>query len=211
MKPKYKIGDRVRIVDKWNAGTNENPSGRMDHWLGKVMTIRFVSAHYYEMVEDQSENSGYGWYWNDDCIAGLEKEHAQRRSSSRRMKKIVITTDGETTQARYYEDRTLVHTAEAVCSPDDTFDFGTGAKLAAERLLEKMKPQPKFKEGDVVRITDNMDTSLRETPYHHLLVGGFAKVLDPGDRWVGVVGLDRCAELLPQSVLAEHLELVETK
>ena len=51
--------------------------------------------------------------------------------------KIIITTDGKTTLARLYEGKKVVKTAEAHCSPDDTFDFFVGANLAMERLIGK--------------------------------------------------------------------------
>lgn len=73
---KYKVGDKVRIVDKYGGGCNQNMRGKMDKWLGKVMTIKairydcgYISS--YRMEEDQEENYGYGWAWNDKCIAGL--------------------------------------------------------------------------------------------------------------------------------------------
>ena len=69
--------------------------------------------------------------------------------------KIVITTDGKTTTARMYDGNELVKTAKAKCSPDDTFDFMTGAKLAMERLEGEEKPVNPFKVGDYVKITGN--------------------------------------------------------
>lgn len=73
--------------------------------------------------------------------------------------KIIITTDGKTTTARLYEgDKSLIKTAEAKCSPSDTFNFETGAKLAFERLFAEEKAEekaieaPAFKVGDKVRI-----------------------------------------------------------
>lgn len=72
---KYKIGDKVRIVDSWNENTNENKDGLMDHWLDKVMTIRDVQYdHYYYMEEDRNEYLGEGWRWNEACIAGLASD-----------------------------------------------------------------------------------------------------------------------------------------
>ena len=53
---KYKVGDKVRIVSKWGEGCCQNRSGKMDKWLGKVMTVRYVSERWYQMAED-SENS----------------------------------------------------------------------------------------------------------------------------------------------------------
>lgn len=50
-------------------------------------------------------------------------------------------------------DKRNGNTAEAKCSPEDEFDFVTGAKLALERLEEK----PKFKVGDLVIGNNNAD------------------------------------------------------
>lgn len=71
---KYKVGDRVRIVDHRTSGMACD--GNMDKWLGKVMTIKSTDGFWnYSMVEDQGEFFGRGWYWTDTMIAGLaEKE-----------------------------------------------------------------------------------------------------------------------------------------
>lgn len=55
--------------------------------------------------------------------------------------KILITTDSHTTTARLYDGKKVTKTAEAKCSPDDKFDFGTGAKLAFDRLMGTEKPK----------------------------------------------------------------------
>lgn len=140
---KYKIGDKVRIVDKWNVHCNNNSCGEMDHWLGKVMTIRDIDRHCYRMVEDELENFGRGWFWNEHCIAELAVDQ-----------KIVITVNGNETLARLYDGKNVVKSATAKCSPDDEFDFEVGAKLAIERLFltEKAKDQKTFEVGDVVII-----------------------------------------------------------
>lgn len=56
--------------------------------------------------------------------------------------KIVITTDGAEVHATLYEDKKPIKTAKAKCSPDDTFSFATGAKLAFERLMAEEKFTP---------------------------------------------------------------------
>lgn len=69
---------------------------------------------------------GHGQWMKDtdiELIDGHKDDH-----------KIVITTDGKNTLARLYENGKVIKTAEAKCSPSDTFDFETGAKLAFERL-----------------------------------------------------------------------------
>ena len=90
--------------------------------------------------ENSTENSGYGWLWNDNCIAGLACEN-----------KIVITTDGVETLARLYDGKKVVKTATAKCSPADKFSFETGAKIAFERLFGgEEKEKPKYFNGKAV-------------------------------------------------------------
>lgn len=138
---KYKIGDKVRIVSKRTAD-HWNPE--MDKWLGRVMTIRsderdyLTGGHFgYRMEEDQRERI-LGWYWWDDMIAGLANPD---RSSLI----VEIQFDGNTTRATLIKDGREVKSAEARCSPEDTFDRGEGAKVAVNRLFAK-KQKPKKKE-----------------------------------------------------------------
>ena len=66
---KYKVGDKVRIVSK--RTTNMDAYGKMDCWLGKVMTIEKVldEDHCYRMKED-----GHSWFWFDNMIVGKVEE-----------------------------------------------------------------------------------------------------------------------------------------
>lgn len=141
---KYKVGDKVRIVSKWGKGCRQNSLGRMDKWLGKVMTIRSVDyvTLSYKMDEDKDEHGGTGWTWFENSIEGFACE-----------KKIVITTNGVETRARLYDRNKIIKTTIAKCSPDDNFSFETGAKIAFERLLdskEKEKEEPKYFNGKAV-------------------------------------------------------------
>ena len=136
---KYKAGDKVRIVSKWGEGCCQSQTGRMDKWLGKVMTVRDVGITLYRMVEDIEDNESGGWAWTENCIAGLACEN-----------KIVITSDGEKTLARLYDGNKIIKTATAKCSPDDNFSFETGAKIAFERLIDYAEKEPKYFNGKVV-------------------------------------------------------------
>lgn len=137
---KYKVGDKVRIVSKWGKGCYQNSKGKMDKWLGKVMTVKSVDGMLYRMVEDAEDNEKYGWFWTENCIAGLACEN-----------KIVITTNGTETLARLYDGNKVIKTATAKCSPDDKFSFETGAKIAFERLFDsEEKEGPKHFNGKAV-------------------------------------------------------------
>lgn len=149
---KYKVGDKVRIIDKWVAGCNQNRAGQMDHWLGKVMTIcKIFDNRAYFMEEDRGEHCGDGWLWNEKCIAGLADNH-----------KIVITSDGKETLARLYDGEKVIKSAVAKCSPDDKFSFNFGANLAFERLMNEEKKEEhegewravdrRAKAGDYIRL-----------------------------------------------------------
>ena len=62
----------MRIVN--HRTEKMNATGKMDKWLGKVMTIRKTgegSSGPYKMEEDRDEHKGDGWFWHDGMIAGL--------------------------------------------------------------------------------------------------------------------------------------------
>lgn len=57
--------------------------------------------------------------------------------------KIVITTDGMETVAKLYDGKKIIKRATAKCSPNDEFNFETGAKIAFERLIEETLAEEK--------------------------------------------------------------------
>ena len=115
---KFKVGDKVKVVKAEMSHKQE--------FVGRTFTIRIINPNgnigrketHYGVVEP----CGYIWYESE-----LEPSVSE---------KIVITTEGKTTTATLYRDNEKV-TAEAKCSPEDKFDFITGAKLAMHRLVEK--------------------------------------------------------------------------
>lgn len=75
--------------------------------------------------------------------------------------KIVVTTDGKTVTAKAFDGKAVVKSAEAKCSPQDTFDFEKGAALALDRLLGREKQEEKklfpledIKAGYLLRVKD---------------------------------------------------------
>ena len=70
------IGDRVKIVDQWVEPHYENPGGKMDHWLGQVMTVCAFNDNTdgnglsVSMVEDRDAwYGGWSWYpWMFECL-----------------------------------------------------------------------------------------------------------------------------------------------
>lgn len=118
-----KPGDKVLICDHKDNHFQWNWSGKMDKWLGKVMTVKERDDSCVRMVEDQGEWIGGGWYWHPEMI---EKKVAEQQT-------IVIKYDGDRTVTAYRGKEKGV----AVCSPEDEFDLYTGADLALKRLFDK--------------------------------------------------------------------------
>lgn len=135
---KYKVGDKVRIVN--HRTDHMNSFGKMDKWLGKVMTIRDLSSPGYWMREDYGENYGYGWLWDDDMISGLTEPRREPCT-------VELRFDGMITTATLKRGGRNVKTAEARCNPKDTYSRAEGARVAVERLFEKKRKEDKPKES----------------------------------------------------------------
>lgn len=136
---KYKVGDKVRIVDHRTGHMNN--FGKMDKWLGKVMTIRECLLSGYWMEEDYGENIGYGWRWDDDMISGLAEPGREPCT-------VELRFDGMITTATLKRGGRDVKTAEARCNPTDTYSRAEGARVAVERLFEKKRKEVKPKESE---------------------------------------------------------------
>jgi hypothetical protein len=115
---KYKIGDKVR-VSKTKLGFKKD-------YEGTIVTIRDFNPN----GEKAYDEPHYGVCGSIPFIF-LESELVPVNT-----KKIVITSDGVETLARLYDGNKVIKTATAKCSPDDTFDFETGARIAFDRLNE---------------------------------------------------------------------------
>lgn len=141
---KYKVGDKVRIVD--HRTYNMNPYGKMNKWLGKVMTIRGLSSFGYWMEEDYGEYLGDGWMWDDSMISGLAEPEREPCT-------VGLRFDGMITTATLKRGGRGVKTAEARCNPKDTYSRAEGARVAVERLFEKKRKEDKPKIGDKFVVT----------------------------------------------------------
>ena len=118
------------------------------------------------------------------------REHPRAVSAQyyigKRCKPILITRKGRVVTA---EDKNTGEKAIATCSPDDTFDFGTGAMIAVARLIAQSdkgitkdaetvlrqllgddvnndapaeeEPTTKFKVGDLVTLKDDLEVHKR--------------------------------------------------
>lgn len=132
---KFKVGDRVICKGDYD---NKNI-------VGKVGTVKIVHSECNIGIEFDTDinghtcsgtcESGHGYFVPEAFLMKLKDNH-----------KIVITTDGIRTLARLYEGDKVIKSTQATCSPDDTFNFDYGAKLAFNRLMDK----PEYYSGKVV-------------------------------------------------------------
>lgn len=164
---KYKVGDKVRIVN--HRTYNMNPFGKMNKWLGKVMTIRGLSWFGYWMEEDYGEYLGDGWMWDDSMISGLAEPRREPCT-------VELRFDGMITTATLKRGGRNVKTAEARCNPKDTYSRAEGARVAVERLFEKKRKEDKPKESKLEHGNPKVGDKFvvvqkRYTPHHSFAIG----------------------------------------
>lgn len=134
---KFNVGDRVRVLD---GSKIEGYAGSwvpdMQEYVGGVYTVARIHPS--------------GSYRLKDIPYVYDERGLERVGNTG---KIVITTDGRITTAKLYRHGEPTQTAAATCSPEDTFDFATGAKLAFDRLTDAVN-NPPIQVGDIVRVVN---------------------------------------------------------
>ena len=124
---RFKVGDNVRVRKDLEVGNRYFMSDGKEHnsfvtdmakFAGEIVTISRATAQY-KIKECE------GYQWVDEMFEPINE------------RKIVIITDGMETVAKLYDGKKIIKHATAKCSPDDEFNFETGAKIAFERLIEE--------------------------------------------------------------------------
>lgn len=134
---KFKIGDKVRILDGSNIPDYRGGfTYSMRDYIGKTATI--------EKYDDWRDKKGYrleefDYAWDERGLELVEEKPEET---------IVIYRDGNKVIAL---DKRTNTKHVAVCSPEDEFNFLTGANLAFNRLYEQ-ECKPKYYNGKVVCI-----------------------------------------------------------
>ena len=198
---KYKVGDKVRIVDY--RTDNMNPFGKMDKWLGKVMTIikSGITGYgvYYYMEEDRYDFLGH-WCWYEDMIAGLAEPAREHYTVELRFNGMITTA----TLKRGGRD---VKTAEARCDPKDTYSRAEGARVAVERLFEKKRKEDKPTESRP-KMGDKFVVTAKDGKYGHCFNVGeivvLVKIFKTGN--FGLVNEDGITQVLSPSEVRPYKE-----
>lgn len=128
MKFKYKVGEKVIVLDGSDAphyaASWIEP---MNKYVGKTLEVlrqeSVCGYPIYKLVD------GGGWSYDERYLAPAA---SVARSTSDR---IVVYIDKKDPSKVVAKDVSTGKTGVAKCSPEDIFDFYTGAKLAMNRLL----------------------------------------------------------------------------
>lgn len=142
---KFKVGDKVK-VRSWedmekefglNGSGSINTPGNccfakgMREWCGKTLIIGNVYTSGYHVKETM-------WWWTDDMFEN--PSHT-----------VIIYSESNKVIAL---DKATGKKAEAICNPQDKFDFYFGADLAFKRLMngdtpKEKKPEIKYYTGEI--------------------------------------------------------------
>lgn len=148
---KFKVGDRVRVIKDCNSAKKGMVGTIAVVDKVEILGVNPIGIKFDEKFyggHDLGGNCrfGYGQWVYPDCIELISGN------------KIVITTDGATTTARFYDGEKVIKAAKAECSPEDEFDFKIGAKIAFDRLVgNEIKNSRKYYDGKVVFSEDTGD------------------------------------------------------
>lgn len=160
---KFKTGDKV--IAKKNTPYAITTNG----WIGTVVATDYSDDYPANSFLGFIQVKGKGLPFEDGC-ATVDPKYFDLLPDE----KIVVTANGKTTTAKLYNGKAVVKTAEAKCSPDDEFNFLTGAHLAVSRLcgvdsnVKSSEPECKIKPGDFVKII--------HTECHHFPLGTIVEV-----------------------------------
>lgn len=159
---RFKVGDKVTIrsyksikkeftedYDGFCTASGVYFVPGMDKYCGKTVTITNVHGAGYRIKEDDGH-----WNWVDEMFEGNT---------------IIIYTDNNKVVAL---DKTTGKTGIAYCSPEDEFDFFTGADLAYNRLRGRLKPARKYEPTKYY----NGEVVCTKTEVRHLTKGKIYKV-----------------------------------
>ena len=136
---KFKVGDRVRVIKDYDSA-KKGMVGTIEVVRDeKIVGVKFDKKFYGGHILGGRCEHGYGHWVYPDCIELISGN------------KIVITADGATTTARFYDGEKVIKAAKAECSPEDEFDFKIGAKIAFDRLVDnEIKNPRKYYNGKVM-------------------------------------------------------------
>ena len=118
---RFKEGDKVRVKKFKERPIGWEIEGKMDHLMGKVVEIKGSTTWGEYKVYDPKHHCE--WIFGEDDLEPVNETI------------VIYRKDREVIAV----DKVTGDKAIAKCSPEDTFDFNVGAKLAFDRLMNGNK------------------------------------------------------------------------
>lgn len=127
---KFKVGDKVRIRKDLVDNHRYNDI-TLHSWMRKELKdVNMITWTNGDVCQVEANPYTYGM----SMFELVEKSDSE---------KLVICRNGSKTIAKYYKDNKTFE-AEAKCSPEDEYDFKTGAELAMNRVMDKAKEEDEY-------------------------------------------------------------------
>lgn len=120
---RFKAGDKVRVKKFKKRPFYWNCEGKMDHLIGKVVKIKYALSSTSSIYVVHDSKNDRDWRIEEDDLEPVNETI------------VIYRKDREVIAL----DKTTGDKAIAKCSPEDTFDFNVGAKLAFDRLMNGNK------------------------------------------------------------------------
>lgn len=127
---KFKVGDKVRIRKDLVDNHRYNDI-TLHSWMRKELKdVNMITWTKGDLCKVEANPYIYGM----SMFQPVEEEVPE---------KLVIYRNDNKTIAKYYKDNKTFE-AEAKCSPEDEYDFKTGAELAMNRVMDKAKEEDEY-------------------------------------------------------------------
>lgn len=128
----FKIGDTVRCIAVYYGNHKiKNQTGT----ICNIDSDGTYGVNFHKDINGHSCNGSCpdecGWYIPSQFLKAVKKEE-----------KLVIVAHGNKVTAKLIQNKRTIAQGMAACSPDDTFNFLTGAQIALARLAKSRGVKP---------------------------------------------------------------------
>ena len=100
-----KVGDKVRIKKFSERPSHWDNHGKMDKWMGKVMTVKDKVSNRFFMEEDKCERPISGWAWRESDFVKVEEETMTKKNLKDGYVVEILNDEGETILCGIYHNK----------------------------------------------------------------------------------------------------------
>ena len=135
VRPSIQVGDTVKFVKK--------SIPYVDFPIGTKAKVIMVGS---DMAVVQLFNIEHGFTYNDKphCQHAPISDLELVNPAEKLKQNLVVYRKGNKVVAQLHQGKTVIASAEAVCSPNDDFDFLLGSQIALQRLYKKIGKEGKY-------------------------------------------------------------------